>query len=67
MIIAIFFEAIGNIFLSRYILRATLTKTLDFQKIVCIEDVDRGYIAVGSTLVNFMDDLNLFYRCAALC
>jgi hypothetical protein len=67
MIIAIFFEAVGNIFLSRYILKATLTKTLDFQKIVCIEDVDRGYIAVGSTLVNFIDEKYLFYRCAVLC
>ena len=51
MIIAIFFEAIGNIFLSRYILKNTLTTIFDFQLIVNDEETKKGYISIGSTMV----------------
>jgi hypothetical protein len=54
VVIGIVFEALGNIFLSRYILLTTIEKTIDFTKIQSGPLLVNAEIGVGATLVNNM-------------
>ena len=50
LIISVVFETIGNLFLSRYILKATITKTIRFE-IINKDLLKEGVISLASTIM----------------